>query len=241
MSENKTGKYLKYAIGEIGLVVIGILIALWINDWNENKKNDLIEHQYLTAMLEDFESNLQRSGEIIHEIEEALPPLISLLEQASLDSPTISVDSLNKSFSKINDMPTYSSTDRVYNNLIGSGDLKLIKNEKLKTNISEYYKALYVLNLVQNTHELELVGSFQPYILDNMDFQAVNYTRVTDFNLPKPIENNRLLEVLNDRKFRNIVTLKWTILTDLLNQNRNLKQKNMEIVNQLKKINHSKN
>lgn len=39
MSENKTGKYFKYAIGEIVLVVIGILIALQINNWNESRKN----------------------------------------------------------------------------------------------------------------------------------------------------------------------------------------------------------
>ena len=38
MEENKTGKYLKYAIGEIVLVVIGILIALQINNWNEERK-----------------------------------------------------------------------------------------------------------------------------------------------------------------------------------------------------------
>ena len=38
MEKNKTGKYLKYAIGEIVLVVIGILIALQINNWNENRK-----------------------------------------------------------------------------------------------------------------------------------------------------------------------------------------------------------
>ncbi len=39
MDKNKTGKYLKYAIGEIILVVIGILIALSINNWNENRKS----------------------------------------------------------------------------------------------------------------------------------------------------------------------------------------------------------
>lgn len=39
LSEGKTGKYLKYAIGEIILVVIGILIALQINNWNENRNN----------------------------------------------------------------------------------------------------------------------------------------------------------------------------------------------------------
>ncbi|MEN2281330.1 DUF6090 family protein [Algoriphagus sp. SE2] len=38
MSENNTSKYVKYAIGEIVLVVIGILIALQINNWNESRK-----------------------------------------------------------------------------------------------------------------------------------------------------------------------------------------------------------
>ena len=43
MEKNKTGKYLKYAIGEIILVVIGILIALQINNWNEDRKRRAIE------------------------------------------------------------------------------------------------------------------------------------------------------------------------------------------------------
>ena len=43
MSENKTGKYFKYAIGEIVLVVIGILIALQINNWNEARKLSIKE------------------------------------------------------------------------------------------------------------------------------------------------------------------------------------------------------
>ena len=44
--ENKTGKYLKYAIGEIFLVVIGILIALQINNWNEDRKNQKLMMVY---------------------------------------------------------------------------------------------------------------------------------------------------------------------------------------------------
>jgi len=45
--ENKTGKYFKYAIGEIILVVIGILIALQINNWNENRKHKNKKHKYI--------------------------------------------------------------------------------------------------------------------------------------------------------------------------------------------------
>ena len=45
LSEDKTVKYLKYAIGEIMLVVIGIVIALQINNWNENRKNGIKEQE----------------------------------------------------------------------------------------------------------------------------------------------------------------------------------------------------
>ena len=48
-------KYLVYAIGEIGLVVIGILIALQFNTWNENQKIRNIEQDYLLALKEEFE------------------------------------------------------------------------------------------------------------------------------------------------------------------------------------------
>ena len=52
--ENKTGKYFKYAIGEIILVVIGILIALQINNWNENRKAQKQETQIYTEIKSDL-------------------------------------------------------------------------------------------------------------------------------------------------------------------------------------------
>jgi hypothetical protein len=50
MEKNKTGKYLKYAIGEIILVVIGILIALQINNWNELRKGGIEETKILAPL-----------------------------------------------------------------------------------------------------------------------------------------------------------------------------------------------
>ena len=52
--KNETGKYLKYAIGEITLVVIGILIALQINNWNQNRTNENLEAKYQVRLLEDL-------------------------------------------------------------------------------------------------------------------------------------------------------------------------------------------
>ncbi len=58
LSEGKTGKYFKYAIGEIILVVIGILIAVSINNWNEARKDKITEQKVLKTLKSDFKSNL---------------------------------------------------------------------------------------------------------------------------------------------------------------------------------------
>jgi len=58
LSEGKTGKYLKYAIGEIILVVIGILIAVSINNWNEARKDKITEQKVLKTLRSDFKSNI---------------------------------------------------------------------------------------------------------------------------------------------------------------------------------------
>lgn len=53
LSEGKTGKYLKYAFGEIVLVVIGILIALQLNEWNDHRKQLELEKEYYCRLLDD--------------------------------------------------------------------------------------------------------------------------------------------------------------------------------------------
>jgi hypothetical protein len=63
--ENNTSKYLKYAFGEIVLVVIGILIALQINNWNEQKSNDLKYIQILNEMRSDLERDIETSSILI--------------------------------------------------------------------------------------------------------------------------------------------------------------------------------
>ena len=71
MGKNKTGKYFKYAIGEIVLVVIGILIALQINNLNESKKTDafeikLLEELYVATLKNISQINLSIEREIEH-------------------------------------------------------------------------------------------------------------------------------------------------------------------------------
>ena len=75
----KTGKYFKYAIGEIILVMIGILLALQVNNWNINKINSVKEIEYLTGLKNDLEKQITEIGTAkpsIHiiRISEQVPP-----------------------------------------------------------------------------------------------------------------------------------------------------------------------
>lgn len=57
MAQNRFSRYLLYSIGEIVLVVIGILIALQINNWNEDQKNRKLEKNMLENLVETLEQN----------------------------------------------------------------------------------------------------------------------------------------------------------------------------------------
>jgi hypothetical protein len=57
LMENKIGKYFKYAIGEISLVVLGILIALQLNSWKEENTEKKLVKQYISSLIEDLKSD----------------------------------------------------------------------------------------------------------------------------------------------------------------------------------------
>src|SRR5210317_368794 len=89
--ENKTGKYLKYAIGEIVLVVIGILIALQINNWNEQRKERIQEKIFLKRFEVELNTNLEN-------ILNAISLNKSRIQRAeflsrTIDNPQLAVDS----------------------------------------------------------------------------------------------------------------------------------------------------
>lgn len=143
LAEGKTGKYFKYAIGEIILVVIGILIALGINNWNENRKTEIKLHQFLISLKSDLRSDLNeieivmddqinRSNLMSEAIELSNNP--SVEEIVSKDSTEYYVLGRNFTF-----FPTVGS----YNTAVSAGLIDNLSDEKLKRSILKLYEHLY--------------------------------------------------------------------------------------------------
>jgi len=144
MEKNKTAKYLKYAVGEIVLVVIGILIALSINNWNENAKNKRIEISYLIRISKDLENDLLEF-EKTKEITQQRNDRVIFLQHAIED-----VDLVHKSSDYfVNSIViagyTYrpSISNHSFDELKSSGRLALIQNEELRVSIAKYYDFVF--------------------------------------------------------------------------------------------------
>ncbi len=135
LNEGKTTKYFKYAIGEIILVVIGILIALQINNWNENQKSKKDERYVLTEVLKNLEEDALLVDEIIAQRQKAKAAVISL--QKFVNSRTKDTDSLQFHLVNLLTFERYFPINNAYEILKSKG-LQLSNNE-LTTKISRYY------------------------------------------------------------------------------------------------------
>ena len=142
METGKTGKYFKYAIGEIVLVVIGILIALSINNWNESRKETIQEQFILKRLSTDITSDIgQVSNEIglIDKNSEELKFCIDVILQKKDASISVFRDNLKSMLNLI----SFNQNKTTFNNIISSGQIEYIKNQSLTDSITKYYNNRY--------------------------------------------------------------------------------------------------
>jgi len=131
MSENKTGKYFKYAIGEILLVVIGILIALQINNWNEKRKEAELKQNYVVNLINDLQKDtLQLKQRVI--VNEAYIKIIDSVQTYISDSQLTYkdlADSLIQRYNIIGLRVTNTYNDNTFKVLVSSGNINIFKHE----------------------------------------------------------------------------------------------------------------
>lgn len=171
LSENKFSKYFLYAIGEIILVVIGILIALQINNWNDGEKNKKIEQQLLTSLLEEFQANLKLLDTTIQtnkriydsalKIGEFTGPSLSDFEEKELSILMVKAFKYDSKF-----IPNQGTINEITN----SGKLSLITDRNLRKAFSEWQAQLALVH-DQEAFVMERRDICEGYFIDNGNFR----------------------------------------------------------------------
>ncbi len=186
---NRPLQYLRYAIGEIILVVIGILIALQINNWNETKKNEKLELRYIADLISDLQKDSIALVNLTRETNETARMKVKL--KAHFNGKPVEPDSLIIFFeSQWSPFRVFNPTKITVEEMKNSGRLDLISNQEIKRKVIALYNQYDLfeqdeLLFVSSTRQLQEMGKTYLYDIDNPTVQEL-----TELFKEKEIRNN---------------------------------------------------
>lgn len=226
--ENKTSKYLKYAIGEIVLVMIGILLALQVSNWNNNRQNKTLEKLSLVSLKNDLILQAKIIKTQINEEEAYVDKVDSCL---MMIKSKIEIGIMVTLLDSLSERLTFVSNRVAFDNIGSNGKTIIITNPDLNNEIVKYYQHLEYTESVINNNNLYRVNSqFGAYVLNNdlgiqinsegQPFLAENIGAAKKFRLVKHLEGRRYSAENNREKC--IIQLDNTMsLIDLINKELN--------------------
>jgi Family of unknown function (DUF6090) len=151
LADGKVSQYLKYAIGEIILVVIGILIALSINNWNHDrllKKEEFSYYQNIKRQLTEdshvIESNINFNNYYYDQYQYAIQ-LIQKEDRNNLD--TLAIIAVN-----LLEYSDFHQETNIYQTLVSSGEIKLLNNQQIIDGLQRLEENYIYINKIENGH-----------------------------------------------------------------------------------------
>jgi hypothetical protein len=204
--QNKTANYIKYAIGEIVLVVIGILIALQINNWNEIRKTNLEEQRALLNIQSDFSKNKELLKVLIATTESAIDAGIKILNYTGSKEKPKNEDKFNDLLNVLFSHDPYYPQNGFLDDLLNSGKLGIFENVELRNLLSSWKPNLEILN-EKFTGGVEGERILNNFIIENGSWLNADQITKVKRNVVFPksgfdIDNRIFLEV---SKFENLV------------------------------------
>ena len=217
--EGKTGKYFKYAIGEILLVVIGILIALSINNWNENRKTASEEQLLLKDLQIDLQSNLEQLR--------GKQRYLTLLQSKT---KILADDFLNKKLNQqmilkadtlvglLQSRATFDPNEGIINELISSGKLRSFKNKKLRNYLSAWSSNMR--DIKETEGQLQIIShKLRDYLNTNYSFADVyGGSRLLKYPEGRTNFPTSKKDIFNDIAFENYISRLSRARSVLLNR-----------------------
>ena len=158
METGKTSKYFKYAIGEIVLVVIGILIALSINNWNEGRKNDRKDSLLIKNIIEDLSLDSVHINKALDELASQMDVIDDLIGKALDSKKTLNYDLIG--------LVRYSSDFRPISQRNHAESVSNLENEFMRKTIQNYFlKEDQVLDIFKEYEDI-IHNKVRPHLSD---------------------------------------------------------------------------
>ena len=183
-------RYLLYAFGEILLVVVGIVIALQIDNWNEWRQEREDEQVVLQQLRDDYQANLKQLEQKIR-MREAIIASAHKMLQATDAPETTSRDSLVGYLAVIVLDPTF---DPIENNLSASGALQLITNQKLKRMLSNWTSEIVAVRELEQNWARIAIGPLSNCLRELGIYRSLSDYFINDLEADWAIDESARLE-----------------------------------------------
>ena len=169
-------KYLLYAIGEIFLVVVGILIALQINNWNSLKikeKEEIQTYQQIKRQILEDQKELIQNRDLnnFHSAQfESAIQIISTNNRPKIDSLAI----LTMTLSQYSD---FNGSGHIYETLVNSGDIKLLKNMSIANNLQKLEMTYNMINKLEDIHWEVIMKELSPEVKGVLNYLTLEVVK----------------------------------------------------------------
>jgi hypothetical protein len=230
VSGNRVGKYLLYAIGEIVLVVLGILIALQVNNWNEARKDHEMEIKVLSELLITINRNCDEMN--LDAIRRQNWNKSSDIIISTLNNGTSYSDTLNIHFHNARIPGTNLSLSSAGYEGFKNVGYNIIRSDELRNEIIE----LFEVTMKRLMEEMEYFESFQPdrqqYIDRLFSYEDDKFDRSKPFSVPiEPHNFNALKDDLNFISMIKSVKVQRNIIAVILDENLKESMQVIQLIN----------
>jgi hypothetical protein len=206
-NDNRPLMYMRYAVGEIVLVVIGILIALQINNWNENKNNAAQVNKHLVTLKLNLQDDIKQAEKLLTITDTALQFSNTFLDQFKTVKP---VDKSVQMYLIFLMLEHNLEVNRSGVNAIINSNGMAFLNEGLQLKILNYYRHLEQLASREEITNSDIKLMYEPYVKENYSwiYNSTNpWPRQTEFykNDPRQVEPIDEKSLLSDKKLEVMV------------------------------------
>ena len=174
LNDNKMGKYFKYAIGEIILVMIGILLALQVNNWNQNRIENNEENEVIAKLHKDFIENKKSLNEYISEVNLEINAQMTLLSLIGASKEELAVQNLDSLFYNSLEASEFAFADNTIKNIMQSGRLNLLKNEEITDLLYQWNTLSEVRQMRMSKLDDWTNNHLLPYLISKISFKEMD-------------------------------------------------------------------
>jgi len=171
MLEGKMKRYLIFGLVEVFLVVAGILIALSINNWNiknSQRRDELNIYKNIHSRIKDDRKDLEG----LIDYNKSYQTQFLFADQIISANDRSKIDTLVKIIPNLSRYSDFNKSSNVYQNLLNSGELKILKNTNVISMLQNLEETYIYMNRMENIHLKVVVEILVPELMNNINFSS---------------------------------------------------------------------